>query len=283
MLYEKPKNVKYTDMAIYIDNNVYRNDLTEEEENLIFQYLYHISEMLAYKSRYFNDSRTYDDFSVYMATRIFMRLKSHKQYEYRSVGEPKLEKIKSCLNYAKAILYGAKVAFEQEYYSQCLSYEKEEDISYSSEYNFNNLLSDSVDQLQVIDFYSCLGDIPNTVKMFVDRIPFSSEEERSNICISCMLTLLNSITLSQSEKKQLLPNKEKDKFVELSSAFSQKRKQVVLYHLDNSYTNYVKVLAEELRHLISKDLSLILHTYVPTANSSYLLAEINGNEYRFEE
>lgn len=283
MLYKKPKNVKYTDMAIYIDANVYKDNLTEEEENIIFQYLYHISEMLAYKARYFNDSRTYEDFAVYMATRIFMRLKSPKQYDFNDDGEPKLEKIKSCLNYAKAILYGAKVAFEQEYYSQCLSYEKDESISYSSEYNFNNLLADSVDQLHVVDFYSCLGDIPNTINMFFNRVPFSSNEEKSNIYISCVLTLLNSITLNGKESKRFLSNKGKDRFVELSHIFSQKRQEVVLYHLDSSYTNYIKVLSEELRHLIAKDLSLILHTYVPTSNSSYLLAEINGNEYRFEE
>ena len=38
MTYSKP-NIKYTDMAIYIDNNVYRDDLTEQDENLIFQYM----------------------------------------------------------------------------------------------------------------------------------------------------------------------------------------------------------------------------------------------------
>ena len=39
MIYKKPKGVKYTDMAIYVDKHVYEDDCDDE---MIFQYLYHL-------------------------------------------------------------------------------------------------------------------------------------------------------------------------------------------------------------------------------------------------
>ena len=39
MLFYKPKNLKYTTMAIYIDEHVYTDDCND---NLIFEYLYHL-------------------------------------------------------------------------------------------------------------------------------------------------------------------------------------------------------------------------------------------------
>ena len=75
--YKKPNNVTYTQMCIWIDANAYKEDCNEE---LLFEYLYHISRMLAYKRRFFDRADYYDDFAIFMATRIFMRLKNKKQF-----------------------------------------------------------------------------------------------------------------------------------------------------------------------------------------------------------
>ena len=60
MIYKKPKGVKYTDMAIYIDNHIYSEDC---DDDLVFQYLYHLVNMFAYKHKFFNRAEYYDDFS----------------------------------------------------------------------------------------------------------------------------------------------------------------------------------------------------------------------------
>ena len=73
-LYTKPKNLKYVDMCIYIDGKVKEGNPTEEEINLIFEYLYHLSFMLAHKHKYFNESHYYEDFSIYFATEVLYRL-----------------------------------------------------------------------------------------------------------------------------------------------------------------------------------------------------------------
>ena len=43
-----------------------------------------------------------------------------------------------------------------------------------------------------------------------------------------------------------------------------KDKEPMLYHLDSSYTNIVKTLVKEIKHLITRELNMELHTYVPT-------------------
>ena len=39
MTYTKPKNMKYTDMCIFIDANIYNENKSEETVELIFQYI----------------------------------------------------------------------------------------------------------------------------------------------------------------------------------------------------------------------------------------------------
>jgi hypothetical protein len=90
---------------------VYREDLSEDEDKLIFEYLYHLIEMLAYKAKFFSRYQYYEDFALYAASDIFIRLKNPKQFEYDGNGNPKLKKIKSILNYIKAVLYAKKVDF----------------------------------------------------------------------------------------------------------------------------------------------------------------------------
>ena len=68
MLFYKPKNLKYTTMAIYIDEHVYTDDCND---NLIFEYLYHLSYMLAHQGKFFQTFSDYDDFAIYCATNYF--------------------------------------------------------------------------------------------------------------------------------------------------------------------------------------------------------------------
>ena len=71
MFYKKPYDISYTEMAIYVDNHIYSND---RDDDKIFEYLYHISHMLAVKRCLFTSAKNYDDFSIYFATETFLRL-----------------------------------------------------------------------------------------------------------------------------------------------------------------------------------------------------------------
>ena len=95
-LYQKPKDVTMIDMCIYIDNNVYTENHNDQK---IFEYLYHIIKMKARDKRYFHDLKYYEDFAIFGATQVYMRLVNPRQYKYKEDEEPELKKIKSVLNY----------------------------------------------------------------------------------------------------------------------------------------------------------------------------------------
>ena len=108
--YVKPKNVSYTDMAIYIDKHIYSGNY---DANLVYEYIYLIIYVLACKAKYFTKYEDYDDFALYMSSRVYMRLIDKRQFE-DIPGEKKLDKIKSSLNFIKNLLYPIKLDFKKE-------------------------------------------------------------------------------------------------------------------------------------------------------------------------
>ncbi len=269
--YKKPTDVTYTQMCIWIDENVYKENC---DDNLVFEYLYHISRMLAYKRRFFEKASYYDDFAIFCATRIFMRFRDKKQFEETH----KLKKIKSVLNYTKSILYALKVAFESEEYAQNYNnFQKEE---YCPNIDFHSSLVSSIDGIKLSNFSSCLNDSLNTVKNFVNKLPHKDDLELQNIYTSCILSLLNSLVLSNKNKEKLQNLKQNDrlKMEHIDKLFKKERDDcVLLYHLDLSMKNYIKVLVNEIRHLISEDLSNLLNEDIESESSikNILLSSLN--------
>lgn len=254
MLYKKPDNIRYVDMAIYIDDNIYRTDLTLEEENNIYIYIWHLYYMLAKKHQLFKRERQYDDFAVYAMSRLY------KRYKFPKRAKP----IKSVLNYIKQTLGFVLIDFQQEDFAQVLS-EQSDVIDSDFGYKFSNQLSNSIDALSVIEFESTLQDVPRTVRCYLKRIPYSGITWH-NIYLSCLLTLLNSITLTTEQIKKInnistpvLRDNRLETYYKLESD------KVLLYHLDESMENYIKVLVRQIKHIIAKDLSLELHTYIPAS------------------
>ena len=107
-----------------------------------------------------------------------------------------------------------------------------------------------------------LGNICTVIKSFLKRIPRKQNDaEWHNIYLSCLLTILNSVTASQ---EQLAEIEEKDAITKLNKLYALLRtKDPILYHLDSSYTNYIKTLVAEIRQLLTKELMIESHTYIP--------------------
>ena len=256
-------------MCIFIDKNIYREDITDTEKNTVFEYLYHLAKMLSVKGRFFNRSHYYEDFALYVASELFMRLTNQKQFEYDSDGNPKMEKIRSVLNYMKGILVCKKITFESEFYSQILS--KDDVIETHPEYTFQSVLKDSVDELELIEFDACLRDACKTIRNFLSRIPFKNDRiMMQNIYISCLLSFLNSITLSHSDVRKIKDTKTvsiADGLID--ECFAKENVDFSLtYHLPKNMKSYIHVLTKEAKHAVAKDISIDSHCCV-TSNTGF--------------
>lgn len=255
MLYNKPKDITYTQMAITIDNTVYTEECNDE---LVYEYLYHLSYMLAVKSRYFNSGDKYDEFAILLANKVFLRLKNPKQFDEKY----KLSKIKSVLNYLKQVMYYTKLEFEENYYSKTSLNIEDINDDFIPGYTFANFLSDSVLDLDKIEFQYCLDDISKTVKNYLNYIPYKKNStEWYNIYVSCLLTFLDSICLPQKELDRLSKLKYK-KFdpKNYEICYNNQPENVILFHLDNTMRDYICILVRNIKRLIIRDLSENLHT-----------------------
>lgn len=264
MMYNKPQNVSYTDMAIFIDQHAYDENSTEEIDLLIFEYIYHLAEMLAYKAKFFPSYQLYDDFATYVASSVYMRLKNKRQFEYDENGLPKLKRIKSILNYIKKILYPKKVDFLQEVYDQTFTKVDQDDVS-SLDYTFSDYLIDSLDEIQNVNFNLCLGDVPKTISQFINNLPFTDQIFKLNLRFSCILTFMSSVTPKTNDilkLKQLKIESHRDLDIAdlIEDQFSLD--DVILFHLDNKYKKYVYLLTIRIKHLIANDLSMIMNSQV---------------------
>lgn len=264
MTFTKPHKVSYADMAIYIDENVYKEDC---DDALIYEYIYHIINMLAYKGKFFKTSKQYDDFSIQSATYIFMRLKNKKQYEWDSKKENyKLEKVKSVLNYIKKLMYPMRVMFEQEDYSQ-----QYQDKEFELEDNYNQiyLVKQHASIFNNVELYNYIESISRIFKTELKNIPYKDAIIKKYIHISCLLTFLNMVTLDNESKNKIFYKSEKlfqNEYI-ISKFFLNNRKDcVILYKLPKDMENYIFVLVNRIKHIIAEDISDMIRSWEVSDN-----------------
>ena len=258
MFFEKP-NMRYVDMCIYIDDNIYTDSYSAE---LVYQYLYHIIMMICIKIGYFTNRKVTEDFSLYASSVYYMRLTDKRQFEDGS----ELEPIRSILNYVKRTLFSIK----REYCKKHLLEQELPEMEFISIDNeaFSVYVNNKIDGLGKIEFDSCLGSIKDIIKDYLKSIPYSYGTTMwNNIYISCMLSFLNSITLRNRDIKRIKefkrPNSLNDTLLN-KLYLKERRDSTILYHLDSNMHNYITVLTNRLRHKLSNDLSQSLHTYTPS-------------------
>ena len=263
MLYKKPP-IKYTEMAIYIDNHIYTDDCDDDK---VFLYLYHLSLMLAYKNKLFRRPEYYEDFALTFAEDMFFRLKNPKQETVKENGTPKMYKLTSILNYMKSVLYGRKVAFEQQKYSQSFSINQklEEDIKVT-QFDVVNQINYYRQDFNRVELEVCLENICKTIKAFLEKIPYyKNKKEWENIYISCLLTILNGFVKTNIKNKNL-----------------NNDSTVILYNLDTTMKDYITVLYRQIKTMLGETLRLSSYdSYVDEKDLIFsTLEELdNNNDY----
>ena len=233
MLWKKPANLKYTDLCIYIDENVPKIVNPGEFpdiENTIYNYLWLLVKALAIKKCMFNDFQDYDMYAFYAANRLFFALRKNQLNQGKTIKGKLIRPIKSCLNYTKALLYPMKIEYQRETFKEVIEEEfvskKFDAFAYKEQLKNRARESHGVTsqfKAHLEEALSNNGEILDTV---LEKSPFNKgTTEYQNLKISI---LLNSIQILKNKKKLDVANQ-----------------SISLWHLPKNMSNYTKVLLKE--------------------------------------
>lgn len=255
MLYKKPANMKYVDMAIYIDEHV-RDE--NADMSLIFSYMWQLFYILAYKKGMFQNPKDYEEYALYGATQLLLR------YEKEKIS-PSLTPIKSSLNYIKRLLYPFKVNYQKATFAQIFKEESLNEQPLAIRDNEIRKARSSEDSFIEVESTYYLSQLPKTIKYLISDSPYVNDKATfSNIYLSCLLTLLKKFTMSRVSLEKLQSREEKGTSVLklIDKIYQEEEKDnVVVYHLDPSMANYISTLVNRCRKEIVKDLRIIVGSH----------------------
>lgn len=278
MTYNKPNNITYVEMCIYFDEHIYSE---ERDDDLLYQYLYHIIYMLACKKRYFNTWDEYDAFAIYMASKVYLRYinPNHQGDE---------ERIKSVLNYCKTLLYPTKVDFQKETYAEIFGSDPNRDD------DFSILESDMEERVQtshidtdllIEDLIAEFNHLHSIIMREIDKTPYASLPLlKKRLFMSVLFTIIKGLTLSNSAKNKI--QKKLDKGLDsdnilLESLNKERETSTTLWRLDSGYAEIVSMLAFKVRKQCGKNVNLVRRSFeLSSEDVNAVLASAYGNVLR---
>jgi hypothetical protein len=233
MLFKKPNHLKYTDLCMFIDENVPKivnPGENPELENTIYNYLWLLVKALAIKKCMFKDFQDYDMYAFYAANRLFFALRKNQLNQGKTIKGKLIRPIKSCLNYTKALLYPMKIEYQRETFKEVIEEEfvskKFDSFAYTEQLK-NAAREDSGVTRQFKNYLQeALSNTGYTLDKILQNSPFKqTTPEYQNLKISI---LLNSLQILKNNKKLDITNQ-----------------SIVLWHLPKSMTNYTRILLKE--------------------------------------
>ncbi len=252
MLYSKDANKKYTTMCKEFDEEFYTPN---RDDSKLFGYMYLVFYMLACKSGYFQRFEDYDGYATYAAKTIYTRY-----IKYQRQGKV----IKSLLNYAKSCKGHLKTDYQKEAFQQVTQKGDENVMAYVNVYRQSIQDSYAQEDLQE-EIETLISDLSDVIKRVVDESPYRNDEVLArNIYMSCLITLLSSITLKNStlEKIEAKTNDFKLTSDYLIKQFQkEKLEEPTLWNLDESFRDTILLLVSKIRVYISDSLNEIRSSY----------------------
>ena len=252
---KKAKEV-HARMAVYIDHYIY-GPKNERDDAKIYEYIYHITYMLACKAKMFQKAEDYDEFSLYSATKVYGRLINERQF-VEEPGKKKLEKITSILNYIKNSLYGMKVSFQKESFNQIFDSE----LGFDGNSLSQSLKSEAQQQYNAGLYDAVLDSIdklPYIIRKVVKSTPYSNDPIMSRrLYMSCLLSFLNSIKLPNKVIQKLSKKEENGNNVDsakIEYIDEQSNNSVILWRIDKILYDYVDILVKRVKHMLVINIS----------------------------
>ncbi len=272
MLYKKPSSLKYTDLCVYIDQNVPKlanPGEYPEIESTVYNYLWLLVKALAIKKCMFKKFEDYDGYAFYAATRLFLALRKNYLNQGKVIKGKQIKPIKSCLNYTKALLYPMKIEYQRETFKEII---EEEFVSkkfdaFAYEAQLKSEARDSSEMSAQLKMYlhDALSQKSKILYELLKKSPFGySTPEYKNLKISI---LLNSIHILQTKKKLVVTDQQ----------------SIILWHLPKNMTNYVKVLVKEFFTAIKLEIMDCCREACPTDDTLSAILHANWEDNYFEE
>ena len=201
MIWHKPQDLKYTQLCMYIDENLEKIKVPGENpdiENTIYNYLWLVVKALAIKKCMFNSFQDYDAYAFHAANRLFFALRKNMINQGKVIKGKLIRPIKSCLNYMKALMYPMKIEFQNETYREVIS---EEFASKKFDaFSFKEALRNSAraDQGVTESFKLVLTEELQNIGNIADKILVESPFQKGTLDykklkISLLLNALNSL------------------------------------------------------------------------------------------
>lgn len=242
MIWRKESNMKYTDMCIFIDENVPKIVNPGENpdlENKIYNYLWLLIKALAIKKRMFSNFSDYDPYAFYGATRIFFALRKNIWNQGKVIKGKEITPIKSCLNYVKTLLHPMKLEYQKEAFSEIISAEftSKKFDAFQLRENLKIQAQDAhgVDETFRNYIMESMRDSAVILDRVLEKCPFTKDSVdyyRLKVTI-----LLNCYTMLKKHKK-------------LNSVPDS----ITMWKLPKSLNGYVKVLMSEFFTALKKEI-----------------------------
>lgn len=242
MIY-RPK-LTFTEMCIFIDNHKYDEDV---DKDLIYTYLYYLAYSTAKKNKAFHNGiyykeSEYDDFALYFASILFIRI-YHKKH---------LKEIKSIKNYINNIYYFIKVNFNTQEGNYQQSFSGDDD--FLKNYYRDALTQDNKQRVKSL-MLDELSELPKYILEYIGNTPYRDNKVIcKNMYISCLLSIIDSLTLSNSEKNKLDKKLDAGNNVDINLS----KEEVILYQLPFDMKPIIQLINRKAKKKLLENLRDIL-------------------------
>ena len=282
MLFKRPKDLQIVDMCKIVDKLIHQDTLNEDEKDDIIRYLYFIIYSISKNREYFYNSKDCDDFSIYLAEQLYWRFTDKDK-----------EQIVSCRNYIDGILYGRILNWQQsDKFRELL-----EDSNSDEKYNLGRYIDVNAYKEQIRDevcasdrdkiaklIFSEIENLPKLVKNVSNHTQYKLDKTTTNnLYVSCLLSLINGITLNIKLEEQIQEKVEngtiRDRYV-ITNRLKNLENSVILWHLEDKYTDVIKVLINRVKVMFIESINNVVRKYEVSPDILDAMLSTNGGEYR---
>lgn len=273
MQWKKDPNLKYTDLCIYIDENITKIVVPGENpdiENKIYNYLWLLVKALAIKKSMFQNFQDYDPYAFYSANRLFFALRKNQLNQGKTIKGKLIRPIKSCLNYTKTLLYPMKIEYQREAYREII--DEEHASKQWDAMAFRDKLLDTVSTAQsnnttlrmyLEDTFRSAGKVLDTV---LEKTPFHVNDiDYKKVKMSVMLNCLSNL---KTKKKLIMDS----------------NSTVILWKLPRSMASYIRILTKEFCTTLAKEvIDCFSQTEIDEETAERILNYREGADYEYDD